>query len=177
MMRMLRIIACLGAIALAGRAADVPRKAPDLAIHMNSGKDLQLNSYRGKVVCVAFILTTCSHCQNTTRILSRVQNDLGARGFQVVEAAIDGNGKLLVPGFIQQFSPPFPVGYIEQPAAEQYLQHSPMLILHVPGMAFIDRKGQIVAQFEGDDPFLGEGVQEKNIRTKIEQLLGPAKLP
>ena len=175
MMRMLPILACLGALALAGRAADVLRPAPELAIHMSSGKDLQLSSYRGKVVCVAFILTSCSHCQNTTRILSRIQNDLGARGFQAVEAAIDGNAKILVPGFIQQFNPPFPVGYSDQPTAESFLQHSPMKILHVPGLAFIDRKGQIAAQFEGDDPFLLEGVQEKNLREKIEKLLGPAK--
>jgi glutathione peroxidase-family protein len=144
---------------------------------MNSGKDLQVNSYRGKVICVAFILTTCSHCQNTTRLLTRIQNDLGARGLQVVAAAIDQNGKVMAPGFIQQFNPPFPVGYLDQPAAETYMQHSPMVLLHVPDLVFIDRKGQIVAQFEGDDPFLTEGVQEKNIRTKIEQLLGPAKRP
>jgi len=174
-MRLLPIFACLGVMALAGRAADVPRKAPDLAIHMNSGKDVPVSSYRGKVVCVAFILTTCSHCQNTTRLLTRIQNDLGSRGLQVIEASIEPNGNVTVPGFIQQFSPPFPVGYIDQPAAEAFLQHVPMKILHVPGLALIDRKGQIVAQFEGDDPFLMEGVQEKNLREKIGKLLGPAK--
>jgi hypothetical protein len=171
---MLRIFACVSAVALSIQAAEVPRKAPDLAIHLNSGKQLQVNSYRGKVICVAFILTTCSHCQNTTRILSRAQNDYGARGFQVVESSIEENGQALVPGFIQQFSPPFPVGFLDFQTAQTYLQHSPMLIMHMPGIAFIDRQGRIVAQYEGDDPFMSEDVQEKNIRTKIEQLVGPA---
>jgi cytochrome oxidase Cu insertion factor (SCO1/SenC/PrrC family) len=172
---MFRILATIAAAALAIQGADVPRKAPDLAIHMNNGKDLQVNSYRGKVVCLAFILTTCPHCQNTTRILSRIQNDYGPRGFQAVESSIEENGKAFVPGFILQFSPAFPVGYLEFDTAQTYLQHNPMMILHVPGLVFIDREGRIVAQFEGDDPFMADGVQEKNIRAKIEQLLGPAR--
>jgi cytochrome oxidase Cu insertion factor (SCO1/SenC/PrrC family) len=171
---MLRSFACLAVAALSAHAAEIPRKAPDLAIHMNTGKDLQVNSHRGKVICVAFILTTCSHCQNTTRILSRAQNDFGARGFQVVEASIEENGRLLVPGFIQQFNPPFPVGYLDFDAAQVYLQHSPMMMLHMPGILFIDRQGRVVAQYEGSDPFMNELDQEKNIRAKIEQLLGPA---
>jgi peroxiredoxin len=177
-MRMLRILACLGAIALSTAfsiwAAEVPRKAPDLTIHLNNGKQVQVNSYRGKVVCVAFILTTCPHCQNTTRVLSRLQPEYTARGFQVIEASIEENGQANVPMFVQQFNPPFPVGYLEFQTASDYLQHSPMLILHVPGLLFIDRQGRIVAQYEGDDPFMAEGVQEKNIRAKIEQLLGTA---
>jgi Redoxin len=172
---MLRIFAALGVVALSIQAADIPRKAPDLAIHLNNGKEVQVNSYRGKVICVAFILTTCPHCQNTTRILSRAQNDYGARGFQVVESSIEENGQAMVPGFVQQFSPPFPVGFLDFQTAQMYMQHSPMLILHMPGVLFIDRQGRIVAQYEGDDPFMNEGVQEKNIRTKIEQLLGPSR--
>jgi hypothetical protein len=124
------------------------------------------------VVCVAFILTTCPHCQATTRILSRMQNEYGARGFQVLESSIEENGQSMVPVFIQQFNPPFPVGFLEFQTAQDYLQHSPMLILHVPGLLFLDRQGRIVAQYEGDDPFMAEVAQEKNIRAKIEQLLG-----
>jgi cytochrome oxidase Cu insertion factor (SCO1/SenC/PrrC family) len=172
-MRTLRTFACLAVAALSIHAAEIPRKAPDLAIHLNSGKDLQVNSHRGKAICVAFILTTCPHCQNTTRILSRAQNDFGARGFQVVEASIEENGKALVPGFIQDYNPPFPVGYLELDTAQTYLQHSPMMMLHMPAILFIDRQGRIVAQFEGSDSFMEDAVQEKNIRAKIEQLLGP----
>jgi hypothetical protein len=39
-------------------AADLPRKAPELAIVQPGGKQILLSQYRGKVVVVAFILTT-----------------------------------------------------------------------------------------------------------------------
>src|SRR5215472_2421177 len=105
-MRMLRIFACLAVAALSIHAAELPRKAPDLSIHLTNGKQVEVNSYRGKVVCLAFILTTCPHCQNATRILSRAQNDFAARGLQVIESSIEQNGVALVPAFIQQFNPP-----------------------------------------------------------------------
>jgi hypothetical protein len=49
-----------------------------------------------------------------------------------------------------------------------------MLLFHVPGLVFIDRQGRIVAQYEGDDPFMSEDKQEQNVRAKILALLGLA---
>src|SRR5579872_2413502 len=102
------------ALALAAatlQAAELPRKAPEFTIGLNGGQKLALSSYQGKVVALAFILTTCSHCQNTTQILMRAQKDFGPRGFQVVESAVEVGGEGMVPGFIQTFNPPFPVGF------------------------------------------------------------------
>ena len=120
---------------------------------------------------LAFILTTCSHCQATTGLLSKAQTEYGPRGLQIVECAIDQGAEAFVPRFIQSFAPAFPVGFRDFETAQTFLQHSPMLLLHVPVLVFIDRGGNIVAQYEGDDPFLGEGVQEKNLRAQIEKLL------
>jgi hypothetical protein len=39
-------------------AADVPRKAPELGVKLPDGKQALVSSYRGKVLCLAFILTT-----------------------------------------------------------------------------------------------------------------------
>ena len=39
-------------------AADVPRKSPEFAIQLPDGKEAQVSSYGGKVLCLAFILTT-----------------------------------------------------------------------------------------------------------------------
>jgi hypothetical protein len=48
------------ALALLGAAfaADVPRKAPEFAVQLLDGKQALVSSYRGKVLCVAFILST-----------------------------------------------------------------------------------------------------------------------
>ena len=60
-------------LALYAQAATIPRKAPPFAIQMNDGKQVQLGTYKGKVVVLAFILTTCPHCQAVTRVLNKLQ--------------------------------------------------------------------------------------------------------
>jgi len=157
-------------------AATLPRKSPELAIALNGGKQLLLSSYKGKAVVLAFILTTCPHCQRTTGLLKQLQAEYGPRGLQVVEAAIDQGAEPLVPGFLARFQPNFPVGFVQYESSSEFLQHDNSLILHVPALVFIDRQGSIRTQYEGDDPFFTEEKQEKNLREQIEKLLQPAAL-
>lgn len=39
-------------------AAEIPRKAPEFAIQTADGKQLLVSQYRGKVLCLVFIITT-----------------------------------------------------------------------------------------------------------------------
>ncbi len=50
----------LPALALFGAAfaADVPRQAPEFAVQLTDGKQVLVSSYKGKVLCLAFILTS-----------------------------------------------------------------------------------------------------------------------
>jgi len=45
-------------LALTSVAQLLPRKAGDVAITLPDGKSINLADYHGKVVCLAFILTT-----------------------------------------------------------------------------------------------------------------------
>jgi thiol-disulfide isomerase/thioredoxin len=162
-----------GLMAATAAAVDLPRKSPDLSIGLPGGKQLLLGSYHGKAVLLAFILTTCPHCQYTTGLLKELQSEYGPQGLQIVEAAIDQAGDTLVPGFVMRFAPNFPVGFVTYDTSAAYLQHNPMLIMHVPALVFIDRQGTIRAEHEGDDNFFAEDVQEKNIRNEIVKLLHP----
>jgi hypothetical protein len=45
-------------LAAAAFAADLPRKSPEFTIQMLDGKQLLVSQYRGKVLCLVFILTT-----------------------------------------------------------------------------------------------------------------------
>jgi len=102
--------------------------------------------------------------------LSGIQNDLGPKGLQVVEAAINDNPD--VPGFIERFKPTFPVGVAEHLAATEFMQLSPVVRAYVPFMAFVDRAGMIRSQYTGGDAFLlDEAAEEKNIRAQVEKLL------
>jgi peroxiredoxin len=163
------VLLCLAAPTV---GATLPRPAPDFTINLTNGKQIQLTQYRGKVVLLAFILTTCSHCQRTTGILNKLQAELGPRGFQVLESAIEENARVNVPGFVQHFQTPFPVGYNTNTVQVlDFLQHPTMMIPHMPLLAFIDRQGVIRAQHEGnEEPFFGPD-HEQYLRTQIEALL------
>jgi peroxiredoxin len=169
--RPFRALACLPLLAGLASAANLPRESPEFVINTNSGKQILLSQYRGKVVVLAFILTTCPHCQKTVGILSKLQTEFGPRGFQVLASAIESAAPLNVPGFVKRFQPTFPVGFNDYNPVLDYLQHPVMLRLMMPQVVFIDRKGVIRAQYSGDDKFFEDDKQENNIRAQIETLL------
>ncbi|HZT32036.1 MAG TPA: TlpA disulfide reductase family protein [Bryobacteraceae bacterium] len=154
----------------AAQAAEVPRHSPEFAINMNSGRPLLLSQYRGKVVALVFILTYCPHCQKTVGILTKMQNEFGPHGLQVLSCAIEDMASMNVPDFIKRFQPTFPVGFSDRNSVIEYLQHPAMFKLLMPQIVFVDRQGTIRAQYSGEEPFFA-GDQEKNIRDEIENLL------
>ena len=162
--------AALTLLAVSALAADLPRKAPELAIPLPDGKQAKLSDYRGKVVAVAFILTTCPHCQKTTGVLSGIQRDLGPKGFQVLEAAFNEDPDM--PRFIRDFKPAFPVGALDRKTVTDFMQISMNQRTFVPFFLLIDRRGMIRKQWTGGEDFLSnEATQEQNIRGEVEKLL------
>ena len=102
--------------------------------------------------------------------MSGIQNELGPKGFQAIEAAFNDNPD--IPSFLRQFSPTFPVGTATGGTAREFMQLSPVIRTYVPYLAFIDRTGVIRAQHTGGDPFFAdESAMEKNIRAEIMKLL------
>jgi peroxiredoxin len=156
--------------AVAG-AATIPRHSPEFAINTADGKQILLSQYNGKTVVLAFILTTCPHCQHTLGILGKLQTEYAGRGVQMLACAIEDAAKKNIPGFIDKFKPPFPVGFSPRDSVYEYLQHPAMLGLHMPSLVFIDRRRSIQAEYEGESPFFNNDQQEKNIRAEIEKLL------
>jgi thiol-disulfide isomerase/thioredoxin len=159
--------ALVSALLPAARPAELPRKAPDYAINLPGGKTLPLSQYKGHAVVMAFILTTCPHCQRTIGFLIKDQNEYGPRGLQVLASAIDQGAEMALPLFLRNFQPTFPVGYNTPDSAGAFMQPSKMPMM--PLLAFIDRQGIIRAQYEGEDPFFND--LEQNLRKEIESLL------
>jgi hypothetical protein len=171
------VLAAVAGLALAAppvlEAAVVPRTAPDLAVNLADHK-ASLSQYKGKVVAMIFILTTCPHCQAAIRCLIEDQNEFGPRGFQALASAVEDGARANVPGFIRQFNPPFPVGYTALRPVLDFMQHPPMVSPRMPLIAFIDRQGILQAQYEGFEPFFAEDRMAKNIHDKIAAMLGLA---
>jgi peroxiredoxin len=174
-MRYLQVMAAITLSTLfAARAAEIPRPSPNFVINLAPNKQIRLSDYRGKTVVLAFILTYCSHCQAVVRGLIKDQQELGSKGLQVIAAAIEDMAASAVPGFIRQFAPTFPVGYSTNGEAIKFLQHSPMMGFYMPALVFIDKDGSIRFQCEGRDPLLNQATQEKGVRDKILEVMGPS---
>jgi len=169
--RLCAIFLCLASLGLGATSDKAPRPSPDFAVSFNDGSQIHLSQYQGKVVVLAFILTTCPHCQFTVQTLSRLQKEYAPRGLQVIASAIQDMAALVVPDFIRQFQPGFPVGYNPRNLVENYLQHPVMFRLMMPQVVVIDRKGIIRTQLAGDDKFFDKAEQEKNFRELLEPLL------
>ena len=140
-------IAALCSLMLA--APPVPRTADPLTIAEASGKKVPLSTYKGKVVLVQFLSTTCQHCQQAARIYSKLQNELGPNGFQAVGIAFNDevqNAPSVLHDFVKQNSLNFPVGAATRQSVLNYLGFSLMEMVRVPQIMIIDRKGIVRVQ-------------------------------
>lgn len=168
--RHLLVAAALGiAAAFALPGADIPRQAPNMTFKMPGGGVIDLTQHKGKVVALEFLITTCPHCQKASQILQKMQDEYGPKGFQALGVATNDMAHMLVPDYVKNFGLRFPVGFAPREQAHEFLQHPMMLIMYVPQLVFLDRKGTIRAQHAGGSDFFKE--EEKNVRAKIEELL------
>jgi thiol-disulfide isomerase/thioredoxin len=151
------------------KLAPAIRKAPELAFTIPGQGQKLLSQYRGKVVALELIFTTCPHCQAASHIMGRLQNELGSRGFQAVDVAFNDNADLLVDGFIKDQQTQFPVGWTTRDQVLSFLGLSAVERFVVPQLILIDREGMIHYQ----TPPLGDekSYQEATIRNRLEMLL------
>lgn len=159
----------------AAQGQTIPRPAPPFSIDLVTGKKIWLTDYKGKVVVFAGVLTTCPHCQNTTRTLSMIANEYANKGVQVLAGTLDTEGEVPTKAFIAQYKPTFPVGVSDNIKIMKFADWSPMTRSYVPYMFFIDKKGQIRAQFMGNDAFYQD--EALNIRKLLNQLIAEGGAP
>jgi peroxiredoxin len=167
LMRTLQIVA--GLLLASTAVAEVPRPAPPFSINLLDGTKLPVSKFRGKIVGLVFISTSCTHCQQFTQVLNVIQKDYGPRGVQVLMSAMDQPAREALPNFIRQFQPAYPMGWNEGSAVLTFLGVSVMTPGYVPKMVFIDRQGIIRQQVYGEDPFFK--TQDQSVRTTLDALL------
>jgi peroxiredoxin len=169
----MRFFAMAALVAISIAAADLPRPTPEFTVQMPGGKDIKLSDYKGKVVVVEILLTTCSHCQKASQGINKVQRELGAQGMQAIGVAVNEMAQMLVEDYTKQFNLDFPVGWSAREPAVQLLQHPVMMMMSFPNVVIIDRNGQIRHQFAGGDKFFEN--EEKNLRDLVLPLLKARK--
>jgi peroxiredoxin len=175
---MYKVLVSLASLALASACvliADTSsiRKAPELSFAIPGQGQKQLSDYRGKVVALEFIYTTCPHCQAASKLMTKLQEEYGSRGLQVIDVAINPNADLLVENFAKDFQVNFPVGWATVPQMQTFMGFPGNDRYVVPQLVLIDRKGFIHYQtpaLSGDEWV--KLMSEQAIRQHIEELLG-----
>ena len=104
---MIRLALAALFLVASGQAATIPRPTPEFVIKTSTGTAL-LSQLRGKVVLLAFIHTTCPHCQNSVGLMSQLQSEYGSRGFQAIASAFNELARNRSPSSSLDSVPRFP---------------------------------------------------------------------
>jgi peroxiredoxin len=147
MLRRLLAVLCLCSIL----SAKVPRPLANVTIQTPDRKNINIKKYRGKVVMVVLFLTNCDDCLKMVTFASKLESELGAKGFQVVGAAVDDNAPYLVTPYIQRYRPSFPVGFLKKDDLIKILDLAPNVRPVTPLIMFIDHVGTVRFQYSGKD--------------------------
>ena len=168
---MVKTFALLVGVSLLASAGETLRKAPELSFTLPGKGPQLLSQYRGKVVALSFIFTTCPHCQAESKVLTKFQQEFGARGLQVLDIAVNANADLLVENFSKEYQVGFPVGWVPQDQMVAFMGFSSARFV-VPQLVLIDRKGMIHYQTPAlEDENWDKLMKEEAIHQNIEELL------
>lgn len=169
----LALITTLGSFGAGpGEAApQLPRKATPFGIQTGPGKYTWLSQFEGKTVVVAFILTTCPHCQFTTGILNRLHAEFAPKGVEFIASAAEPMAALHIAGFTAKFHPAFTVGYNDESYITKFLGYPEDAPMFFPSIAMIDKNGVIRDEFVGEDKRMTNDIQEKSLREAIEKTI------
>jgi thiol-disulfide isomerase/thioredoxin len=137
----------------AAKPAAALANAPDVTFKDLQGQDVSLAGMKGKVVLVNFWATWCAPCQGEIPILIGMQQKYSGKGFTLLGAAMDEEGKKVVEPYVQDSK--FTVG--GQPVTMNYpivLGNDDIAtkfggLLGMPTSFLISRDGKIVKKYMG----------------------------
>jgi peroxiredoxin len=165
----MRLVAALLMLSFGGLATT----APDLAFTVPTQGQRTVSDFRGKVVALEFIYTTCTHCVPAVQTLQKLEQELGNQGFQAIAVAFNPNAEVLVEDFTKEQHVTIPVGWSLGNDVSAFLGYGPADRFVVPQIVLIDREGKIRSQTkaQGEDTLRSEPV----LRQKILELLHPKR--
>ena len=173
------VVGILCAALMLPAAMPVPRPAPDFTIHFKDGTELPLKSFRGKVIALSFVHTTCPHCQHASQVFTKLFDEYGARGFQPLGVAFNPMANLYVDDFVHTYGIKYPVGFSTDMPVLDFLGFSAMERYVVPQIVWIDRKGIIRSETPpmGEEKLLQEPYWREMIETLLKEPAEGAKKP
>ena len=158
-------------------AMTTPQPASPMAFRLADQKTtIDLANYRGKVVVLEILLTTCPHCQRCSSVMQKLSSEFGANDVQMLGCAMNEMAHMLIAEYSKNLKLTFPVGYAARETALQFLQHPVMKSMLMPQLVIIDRKGIVRFHHPGEDSKFFSN-EEVNMRTEIDQLVKEGGAP
>ena len=125
-----------------------------------TGKPVQLQDYRGKIVLLDFWATWCHGCKEEIPWFAEFQRSYGEKGFAVVGVSLDDDGWKVVTPFVKSASIPYEILLGNEKTAKDYG------ISSMPDTFLIDREGRVAARYAG---VVDKADVEKNIQNLLNQ--------
>jgi peroxiredoxin len=147
-------------------AADFSRRAPGFSLPDVKTEQHDLADYRGKVVILEFMQTTCPHCAAFTEVLAQVQQRYGER-VAILSVVNPPDDQPKVRPFIAAYKITWPVVFDCGQVAYSYLR-SPSF--DIPHVYLIDANGGIREDF-GYTPATRDIFEGKGIFSHLDALL------
>ncbi len=140
--------------------ADAKPANLDFTMKDVEGKDVSLQSYKGKVILLDFWATWCGPCKVEIPHFIEFQQKYGPKGLQVVGVSVDDPVDKLAP-YVKEMGMNYPV---LQGLGHDAVQDAYGPILGIPVSVMISRDGKICATHTG---LTGKDVFEKEIESLL----------
>ena len=154
MKRVLGLLLCTLALFAAGPL----RRAPGFCLIDTTGQWQDLADYRGKIVLVEFMQTTCPHCANFSSILNGLKFKYGEK-LAILAVANPPDTPQAMAQFVSGHKLAYPLLYDQGQVAASYVRSTS---LDLPAVYLIDTNGMIRNSWQNGvltkDIFEGQGL-------------------
>lgn len=143
MRTILAVLLCTGALFAAGENSG--RRAPGFALPDSKMQVFDLADYRGKIVLLEFMQTSCGHCAPFTDVLERVQQKYGDQVAILAVVNSRGDDQNTVARYISGHRITYPILFDAGQMAYSYLRS---MRFDTPHVFLIDAGGTIRNDWE-----------------------------
>ena len=140
--------------------ADAKPANLDFTLKDVEGKDVSLQSFKGKVIVLDFWATWCGPCKVEIPHFIEFQQKYGSKGLQIVGISVDDTADKLVP-YVKEMGMSYPV---LQGLGHDAVQDAYGPILGIPVSVMISRDGKVCATHTG---LTGKDVFEQEIQSLL----------